>query len=121
MGGTGVASMINSQIATSVAGGTSTVQAYASSLYNTNVGAGIGPTADYAGISLKVKSRNVQKIQFSDNSATINTLYGTNVPPFSVSISNASPATCSGMLQTLDLTTYTPEFGTRLEYGASIY
>jgi len=121
MGGTGVASMINSQIATSVAGGTATVQAYASSLYNTNVGAGIGPTADYAGISLKVKSRNVQKIQFSDNSATINTLYGTNVPPFSVSISNPSPATCSGMLQTLDLTTYTPEFGTRLEYGASIY
>jgi len=121
MGGTGVASMINAQIASSVAGGTATVQAYASSLYNTNVGAGIGPTADYAGISLKVKSRNVQKIQFSDNSRNINTLYGTNVPPFAFEITNPSPATCSGVMQTLDLTTYTPEFGTRLEYGASIY
>ena len=121
MGGTGVASMINSQIATTVAGGTATVEAYTSPLYNTNVGAGIGPTADYEGISVKVKSRNVQKIQFSDNSATINFLYGTNVPPFTVSISNPSPTTCSGMMQTLDLTTYTPEFGTRLEYGATIY
>jgi hypothetical protein len=25
------------------------------------------------------------------------------------------------MMQELDLTSYTPEFGTRLEYGASIY
>lgn len=121
MSGTGVASMINAQIASSVAGGTATVEAYASSLYNTNMGAGIGPTADYAGISLKVKSRNVQKIQFSDNSNNINSLYGTNVAPFAVSVTNPSPTTCTGMMQTLDLTTYTPEFGTRLEYGASIY
>jgi hypothetical protein len=122
MGGTGVASMLNAEIASSVPGGTGTgMIAVASSLYNTNTSAGPGPTADYAGISFQIKDRNIERIEIRDNSATLNTLYSVNLPPFAYSFSNPFPITCSGMISNFELSTYTPEFGTRLDYGGSIY
>jgi len=122
IGGTGVASMINARIAATVPGGTGTgIIAVASPVYNTNVSAGPGPTGDYYGISIQVKDRNIKGISIRDNTQSINFLYSTNLPPFAYSFLSPSPVTCSGMMQELDLTSYTPEFGTRLEYGASIY
>ncbi len=122
MGGTGVASMINARIAVTVPGGTGTgIIAVASPIYNTNASAGPGPTGDYNGISVQVKDRNIKKISIRDNTQSINFLYSTNLPPFAYSFLTPSPTVCSGMMQELDLTSYTPEFGTRLEYGASIY
>jgi hypothetical protein len=121
IGGTGVASMLNSGIASSIPGGTASLEFYASPLYNTNVAAGPGPTGDYHGLSLQIKNRNVSKVFINDNSSTILQVFGQNFPPFAYSFSSPSPVTCSGLMRDIQLSTYTPEFGTRIEYGASIY
>ena len=121
IGGTGVASMLNSGIASTIPGGTASLEFYASPLYNTNVSAGPGPTGDYHGLSLQIKNRNVSRVVINDNSFTILQVYGQNFPPFAYSFSSPSPATCSGLMKNIQLASYTPEFGTRIEYGASIY
>ena len=120
IGGTGVASMLNSGIASSIPGGTGSLEFYTSPIYNTNVG-GPGPTGDYHGLSLQIKNRNISSVNIIDNSFQIFILYSVNFPPFAYSFSSPTPSTCSGLMKNIELASYTPEFGTRIEYGASIY
>jgi len=113
----GVATQINNAIASSsIPGGTSSIEAYASPIYNTKTG---GLTGDYYGLSLQFKNVNIQTVTITDNSDLLNPLALTF--PFSLSNSNPAPATCTGIIGTMDLSSYTPGFGTRLDYGGSIY
>ena len=121
MGGTGVASILNTSFTSNVPGGLASIQAYTSPVYNTNTSGSGGPTGDYYGISLQVKSRNIRRVSITDNSVTLNNSYGLNLAPFAFNPSSPHPDTCSGMMSELVLDNYTPEFGTRLDYGGSIY
>jgi hypothetical protein len=121
VGGTGVASMLNTSFTSNVPGGLASIQAYTSPVYNTNTSGSGGPTGDYYGISLQVKSRNIRRVSITDNSVTLNNSYGLNLAPFEFNPSSPHPDTCSGMMSELVLDNYTPEFGTRLDYGGSIY
>jgi hypothetical protein len=121
IGGTGVASMLNSSFTSNVPGGLASIQAYTSPVYNTNTSGTGGPTGDYYGISLQVKSRNIRRVSITDNSVTLNNSFGLNLAPFAFNQTSPHPDTCSGMMSELVLDNYTPEFGTRLDYGGSIY
>ena len=117
----GVASMINMGIAASISGGTGTIEAFASPIYNTNISGGL--TADYNGLALKIKSLNVSSISITDNSQALTILVGglIIIPPFGFSIFTPSPTTCTGILMNLNISSYVSSFGTQLNYGGSIY
>lgn len=117
----GVASMINLGIVAGISGGTGTIEAFASPIYNTNISGGL--TGDYNGLSLKIKSLNVSSISITDNSQALNTLVGglIIIPPFGFSNLTPSPTTCTGILMNLDISSYVSSFGTQLNYGGSIY
>jgi len=113
----GVATQINNAIASSsIAGGTAEIEAYADPIYNTRTG---GSTGDYNGLSLQFKNTNIERVVISDNSDALNPLAITF--PFALSNSNPAPATCSGIIGIMDFNSYTLGFGTRLNYGGSIY
>ena len=117
----GVASMINMGIAASISGGTGTIEAFASPIYNTNISGGL--TADYNGLALKIKSLNVSSISITDNSQALTILVGglIIIPPFGFSLASPSPTTCTGILMNLNISSYVSSFGTQLNYGGSIY
>ena len=113
--------MINMGIAASISGGTGTIEAFASPIYNTNISGGL--TADYNGLALKIKSLNVSSISITDNSQALTILVGglIIIPPFGFSIFTPSPTTCTGILMNLNISSYVSSFGTQLNYGGSIY
>jgi hypothetical protein len=117
----GVASMINLGIAAGISGGTGTIEAFASPIYNTNISGGL--TADYNGLALKIKSLNVSSISITDNSQALTILVGglIIIPPFGFSLASPSPTTCTGILMNLNISSYVSSFGTQLNYGGSIY
>jgi len=117
----GVASMINLGIAAGISGGTGTIEAFASPIYNTNISGGL--TGDYNGLSLKIKSLNVSSISITDNSQALTTLVGglIIIPPFGFTPLNPSPTTCTGILMDLNISSYVSSFGTQLNYGGSIF
>ena len=116
----GVASMINLGIVAGISGGTGTLEAFASPIYNTNISGGL--TGDYNGLSLKIKSLNVSSISITDNSQALFSLTSPNIiPPFGFSNSVPSPTTCTGILMNLNISSYVSSFGTQLNYGGSIY
>jgi hypothetical protein len=115
----GVASMMNLGIAAGISGGTGTIEAFASPIYNTNISGGL--TGDYNGLCLKIKSLNVSSISITDNSQALTILVGGLIPPFGFSLASPSPTTCTGILMNLNLSSYVPSFGTQLNYGGSIF
>jgi hypothetical protein len=117
----GVASMINLGIAAGISGGTGTMEAFASPIYNTNISGGL--TGDYNGLSLKIKSLNVSSISITDNSQALTTLVGglIIIPPFGFSPLSPSTTTCTGILMNLNISSYVSQFGTQLNYGGSIF
>jgi len=111
--GSGFVSFLNSAINTSVPGGTGSIEFVASPDFSCGwsnpVGSGYSPS-DYYGVALLVKNAAlVQLVSISDNSATINSYYSSNVPPlatpiapFTANYSNTqgSVETCSGLFST---------------------
>lgn len=115
-GQTGAASQINLSISGAFPGGTGQIEVYADPIYNTYTGGGTG---DYYGISLQIKDKLIKEIEISDNSLVLNFIAPT--PPFARTSSVPSFETCSGMIGFMDLSDYTPNFGTRISYGGSIF
>lgn len=112
----GVVTQINLAISTLISGGTSVIEAYADPIFNTFTG---GSTGDYYGISLEIKDKLIKEIEIIDNSSVLNAIAPTF--PFAKSPLNPAPGTCSGMIGFMDLSDYTPNFGTRISYGGSIF
>lgn len=111
--GSGFVSFLNSAINTSVPGGTGSIEFVASPDFSCGwsnpVGSGYSPS-DYYGVALLVKNAAlVQLVSISDNSATINSYYSSNVPPLATPIApftanyantQGSVETCSGLFST---------------------
>ena len=111
--GSGFVSFLNSAIISSIPGGTGNVQFVASPDFSCGwsspVGSGYSPT-DYYGVALLILNASlVQLVSISDNSATINGYYSSNMPPLATPIapftadyanSQGSLQTCSGLFST---------------------
>jgi hypothetical protein len=111
--GSGFVSFLNSAINTSIPGGTGNIQFVADPIFSCGwsnpVGSGYSPT-DYYGVALIIKNATlVQLVTISDNSATINGYYSSNIPPLMTPIApftadygntQGSLETCSGLFST---------------------
>lgn len=115
-GQTGAASQINLSISGAFPLGTSQIEVYADPIFNTYTGGGTG---DYYGISLEIKDKFIKEIEISDNSLILNFIAPTF--PFARTFSAPAFGTCSGMIGFVDLSDYTTNFGTRINYGGSIF
>lgn len=111
--GAGFVSFLNSAVNSSIPGGTGSIQFVASPDFSCGwsnpVGSGYSPS-DYYGVALLVKNATlVQLVTISDNSATINSYYSSNMPPLATPIApftanygntQGSLETCSGLFST---------------------
>lgn len=111
--GAGFVSFLNSAVNSSIPGGTGSIQFVASPDFSCGwsnpVGSGYSPS-DYYGVALLVKNATlVQLVTISDNSATINSYYSSNMPPLATPIApftanygntQGSLENCSGLFST---------------------
>jgi len=111
--GSGFVSFLNSAINSSIPGGTGSIQFVADPMFSCGwsnpVGSGYSPS-DYYGVGLLIKNATlVQLVTISDNSATINGYYSSNMPPLMTPIApftanygntQGSLETCSGLFST---------------------
>lgn len=116
----GVASMLNSSIAaSSVPGGTGTIEFFADQSLNIYPG---GTPANYYGLRMEVKSRSVTEVELVDNTESLNSSYGLSLFPVFYTFTGSTRPSCTGMTRLLDLTNlqYVSN-GTNITYGNTIY
>jgi len=111
--GAGFVSILNSSINATVPGGTGSIQFVADPIFSCGwsnpVGSGYS-SSDYYGAALLIKNATlVELVSISDNSATINSYYSSNMPPLTSPIApftadygntQGSLETCSGLFST---------------------
>lgn len=123
-GGDGVVDMINAAINSSLPGGTSDLEATASSGFSVDPGA---TPSTYNGIKIEIKTTDIASVRITDNSSMLGPLaqaYGGQCLPFACN-NTAPPVTgtsCSGMLSYIDLDSsqYIAQGGTWIQVGGGV-